>query len=209
MEKDASELDGGAPFRVEAVEALANYRLRVTWGNGKTTEHDVKQFLGRDIFAPVRDEAVFKAVKVAEYGSGVEWPGAECDLGADGLWYEAHPERNPWPDASQIYGAEFKAWRKAKGWTQDETAQHLGISPRTVRAYEAQQLPVSRTVALAMKGIDSAELLNEEFLAALRGLAKALPKQTLIGALDTTAKRLIVTKDISKAATARRKKAAA
>jgi transcriptional regulator with XRE-family HTH domain len=42
---------------------------------------------------------------------------------------------------------EFKHWREGMGWTQAQAADELGLDPRTIRRYEANERPVSRTVA--------------------------------------------------------------
>ncbi len=48
----------------------------------------------------------------------------------------------------------FSAWRKSKGLTQTIAAERLGISLRTVAAYEAGESAVPKTVVLACRGLD-------------------------------------------------------
>jgi transcriptional regulator with XRE-family HTH domain len=46
-------------------------------------------------------------------------------------------------------GEDFKTWRKAMGLTQQQAADAIGVTKRSVQLWEADDQPVSRTVALA------------------------------------------------------------
>ncbi|NUB29744.1 helix-turn-helix domain-containing protein [Azospirillum brasilense] len=48
---------------------------------------------------------------------------------------------------------EFKTWRKGLDLTQQEAADAIGITKRSVQLYEAGTQPVSRTIALACAAI--------------------------------------------------------
>lgn len=48
---------------------------------------------------------------------------------------------------------EFKTWRKGLKLTQQEAADAIGITKRSVQLYEAGTQPVSRTIALACAAI--------------------------------------------------------
>lgn len=50
---------------------------------------------------------------------------------------------------------DFKNWRKALAMTQQAAADELGVTKRTVQLYEAGDLVVTRTVALACAALSA------------------------------------------------------
>ena len=58
------------------VEILENYELRITFENGEVKIFDVKPYFGHRLFDELKDEKLFKTVKIA--GLSIEW-----DNGAD------------------------------------------------------------------------------------------------------------------------------
>jgi transcriptional regulator with XRE-family HTH domain len=44
---------------------------------------------------------------------------------------------------------EFRTWRQLMGWTQRQCGEQIGISPRTVAAYESGELAVPAWAELA------------------------------------------------------------
>lgn len=59
-----------------SVEVIDNYKLKVSFDNGKTGIFDVKPYFGHKVFDELKDEKMFKTVKVK--GLSIEW-----DNGAD------------------------------------------------------------------------------------------------------------------------------
>ncbi len=51
--------------------------------------------------------------------------------------------------------ADLKAWRTARSWSQAKAAQELGISERSLLAYEKPDGAVPRVVVLAVAGFDN------------------------------------------------------
>jgi hypothetical protein len=85
----------GAAWRVVAVSALPDFRLRVRFVDDTEGEVDMAGFLGREqvgVFAPLRDPAVFSQVSV-ELGA-VTWPG-DLDLAPDAM-YDAIRQKGAW-----------------------------------------------------------------------------------------------------------------
>jgi antitoxin component YwqK of YwqJK toxin-antitoxin module len=65
-------------FAVTNVTALENYKLRLKFKNGEEKIFDMAPYLETGIFKKLRDEAVFKTVKVSF--DTVEWAnGADID----------------------------------------------------------------------------------------------------------------------------------
>jgi hypothetical protein len=82
----APELKPSAPWRVAAVEALADHRLRVRFVDGTQGEVLLAGLINRadaGVFAQLRDEALFAKVHV-ELGV-VTWPGG-LDLAPDAMY---------------------------------------------------------------------------------------------------------------------------
>jgi transcriptional regulator with XRE-family HTH domain len=52
-------------------------------------------------------------------------------------------------DDFPLTGGKLTEWRNRMGWTQQQAAAALYISPVTVRAYETEELPVPPVVAMA------------------------------------------------------------
>ena len=85
------------PWRVSSVTALPCYRLHVTFVDGTTGEVALENLLrrpdiGRTVFAPLRDIAMFAQAEVV-LGS-VTWPGG-VDLAPDAM-YDAIREHGRW-----------------------------------------------------------------------------------------------------------------
>lgn len=83
------------PWRLERVQALEGYRLRVKFIDGLEGEvrmAEMIQSAGAGVFAVLRDKAVFDRVYL-EYGA-VTWPG-ELDLAPDAM-YEAIKADGVW-----------------------------------------------------------------------------------------------------------------
>jgi Protein of unknown function (DUF2442) len=78
------------PWRVIAVEALRNYRLRVTFVGGTTGEVDLSELLEAGatpgpVFEPLRDKAFFERADVVH--GAVQWPNG-ADLAPDAMYDE-------------------------------------------------------------------------------------------------------------------------
>ncbi|MGE0259168.1 MAG: DUF2442 domain-containing protein [Alphaproteobacteria bacterium] len=74
-----------APWRVAAVEALPGFRLRVRFNDGTGGIIEMAKFVQSEaagVFAPLRDEALFRQVTVSL--GAVSWPG-NLDLAPDAM----------------------------------------------------------------------------------------------------------------------------
>jgi hypothetical protein len=73
---------------VVAVEALEPYRLRLVFEDGVAGEVDVARLVPFEgVFAPLRDPAGFRAVRVEPEAGTVVWPNG-ADLDPDVLYAE-------------------------------------------------------------------------------------------------------------------------
>lgn len=82
--------------RIESVTADAERRLiMLRWVGGAETSFDMAPVIAQGgVFTALADPALFAAVTVGPRGRSLVWPG-DLDLDADALWFDAHPEDNP------------------------------------------------------------------------------------------------------------------
>lgn len=67
-------------IRVTGVQPLGGYRLRLTFSDGAVGELDFGPELWGEMFAPLRDEGLFRQVRVDEGLGTITWPnGADFD----------------------------------------------------------------------------------------------------------------------------------
>ncbi len=73
-------------FAVTAVTPLENYRLALKFKNGEEKVFDMKPYLETGIFKELKDEAVFKTVKVSF--DTVEWDN-QADIDPETLFSDS------------------------------------------------------------------------------------------------------------------------
>ncbi|MBN2464621.1 DUF2442 domain-containing protein [candidate division WOR-3 bacterium] len=76
--------------KVKSVQALANKRLRVEFDNGEARVYDCMPLLDSEVFAPLRNEALFRRVRAEDHGYAVIW-NDEIDLAESELWLNGTP----------------------------------------------------------------------------------------------------------------------
>ena len=59
------------------VEPCADYTLSLRYATGEERLFDVSPYLEGPWFGELRDTAYFKAVRLAQGGSGIEWPNGQ------------------------------------------------------------------------------------------------------------------------------------
>ncbi len=75
--------------RVLSVEAIQQYRLKVTFDNGTARDLDMEKYLHGPIFEPIRSDLVlFQNAKVA--GGTIAWENG-ADIDPDVLYYDLEP----------------------------------------------------------------------------------------------------------------------
>jgi Protein of unknown function (DUF2442) len=84
-------------FDVTAVEAVGDYRLRLTFEDGTVGEVDFAERHWRGVFAPLADPAYFARVRVDPEAGTIVWPNG-IDMAPEPLYEQAR--RNPVGGAS-------------------------------------------------------------------------------------------------------------
>jgi hypothetical protein len=143
--------------RLNKVEALANYILRLTFVDDSVYSVSFKEFfIESPGLAPLKNpEAFSKATLVAGEGWAVEWPDLDIQIGADTLWLDAQAQ-----NASDENTRIFTKWRARHGLSLKDAAAALGITTRTISAYGTRKRPVPRYIALACKGWEAEQGLG-------------------------------------------------
>jgi hypothetical protein len=131
--------------KLQAVEALALYRLRTTWSTGEVLDVDVEPVLrGIPAVARVLEPKVFAKAHLAELGHGIEWFDAE--LGADNVYAWAKEQ------AGEVSHQMFDTWMHRNGLSLNTAAEALGLSRRMVSYYRTAQKSIPRAIWLACLG---------------------------------------------------------
>ena len=93
------------PHLIRSVSAdLATFSVTITWEDGSISTKAMGPLIAsRKVFKPLADVALFASVRIINDGRGLAWKD-DADMCADALWYDAHPQENPY--ASHISAAE-------------------------------------------------------------------------------------------------------
>ena len=146
---------------LEAVEALALYRLRTTWSTGESLDVDVEGVLRRhDFLSPILAPDVFARVHADANGRGIEW--IDSELGADNVYAWAKEQ------AGEPSHEMFDTWMQRNSLSLAGAADALGISRRMVSYYRTAHKPIPRAIWLACLGWETTRP-NEH------GLPRTLP----------------------------------
>ena len=76
--------------RVKSVSAIDSHTLLVEFDNKEKRKYDVTPLLSKEIFAPLKNPALFKAVKVEKGGYAVVW-NSDIDISEYELWKHGQP----------------------------------------------------------------------------------------------------------------------
>lgn len=141
------------PRIVSVVPAGDDLTLKIRWDDGTDSIVDVSGVVNAyRVYAPLRhDLALFRQVRVGEYGADIIWTDA-IDMSADTLWRLAREQ-----SGTTMGAGAFRQWRRSRGYTLDQAAAALGLSRRTVAYYEKGERPIPRVVALATRALEVAE----------------------------------------------------
>lgn len=91
-------------YRVESVEVVAPFTLQLRFDDGLERRIDFSGILAGAVFGPLRDEAVFRQVRVDPEVSTIVWPnGADFDPAT----------LHDWPDHEAAFRALAQGWEPA------------------------------------------------------------------------------------------------
>jgi len=128
---------------ITAVTPLGGPRVRVDFGRDGQRDIDLSPIL--------KDRPLPGGVvpETGEHGATAVWPGTWLEIPGDTLWRLSENQLgNAWPPA------EFKAWRKRLGLTQEQAAAELGLTRRAIVHYERGARMISKVVRLACEAVE-------------------------------------------------------
>jgi hypothetical protein len=89
-------------LHITAVEYLHDYKLAVTFDNGRSGVADLADALGRGVFQPLQDKEQFRRVRVDDELQTVVWPNG-ADLAPEYVYFQAFKD-----DPKLL--PQFQAW---------------------------------------------------------------------------------------------------
>ena len=121
--------------------------LHLKFRGRKSRAVNLAGLIAREEFlAPLRDERIFAKARVIDWGAGIGWPD-DRDLSASTLWRMSE-EQTPFTNA------DFIAWQGRVGLSNQEAADALGVSVRTIKNLRAGTAVVSNAVAIACRAME-------------------------------------------------------
>ncbi|MBU1534901.1 DUF2442 domain-containing protein [Myxococcota bacterium] len=71
--------------RIKSASATDNHTVMVEFDNNEMKKYDASPLLNKDMFAPLKNPALFKSVQVEQGGFAVVW-NSEIDISEYELW---------------------------------------------------------------------------------------------------------------------------
>ena len=71
--------------KVTSASAIDNHTLLIEFDNNKKKKYDITPLLSKEMFFPLKNQALFKAVEVEQGGYAVIW-NSEIDISEYELW---------------------------------------------------------------------------------------------------------------------------
>jgi hypothetical protein len=133
---------GAALPRIAEAVPLDHRKVRITWRSGISKTVDLAPALeSRRLYIPLRrDDALFRTLRVSDYGDAIEWDG---DLDFSAVWLDRLP--------SAIFdNQDFRVAMDQLGMTLDGMAAALDVSRRLVAGYRKDKA-IPKYIALAAR----------------------------------------------------------
>lgn len=127
--RETSQVNG--LLRVKAVTAGTNFTISVEWQDGTRSKADLTGLIhsSQHFSKFLDDPAAFRKVKPVAWGDGIEWE--------NGLDYSANTLRELADEQKPMKGKELGQFAAAKKLNNEELAELLGCTVKTIRSYYA------------------------------------------------------------------------
>ncbi len=143
-------------FRLTALKALPDFRLRLTYADGQTFDVSLQAWIkSTRALSALKDAALFAEAKLGTHGRSVDWIKDELDLAADNLRNLAIEQ------AGGIGHERIWNWLHDTGLTLEQAAQALGLSRRMLIYYRDGEKPIPRSVWLACLGWEAVRPMGQ------------------------------------------------
>jgi len=157
------------------------YVLRVVWRDGSRDLVDMTGVVHRlKAFAPLRDPAAFRKVRVIADGLGIGWD-SDLDYAARSLRILADEQR-------QLTGSDLLAFERAAGLTTAETAEILDVAPRTIVSYR-RSLRLPRPVASMLRTMRNEPAVLAAHYRPMQSRPRGRPKKDTSAAIRASSSR--------------------
>ncbi|SOD96505.1 DUF2442 domain-containing protein [Caenispirillum bisanense] len=121
--------------------------LHATFADGGACRIDMTGVVHRlKAFAPLRDPAVFRRVRIINAGGGIAW--------SDDLDYSAGALRRLGEEQTDMTGVDLAQWMDRMRLSNAEAAEVLGTSDRTVKAYKTKETALPASIAIACRAME-------------------------------------------------------
>lgn len=145
LERSSAMETGRTTPRIQTVTTTGPSSIGVKWRGGASDHVDLAGWIasGGAVLASLKDYAVFKNPRVANYGTAVMWGDEDSDVAIDAVHLELLArEQHP-------FGPEDAAsWQRAMELSNHEAADFLRVSRSTWTAYKAGRTPIPGVVAM-------------------------------------------------------------
>ncbi len=71
--------------KIQSAQAIDDYTLLIEFNNKQKKKYDITPLLDRDMFAPLKNQVLFKAVQVEQGGYAIIW-NSDIDISEYELW---------------------------------------------------------------------------------------------------------------------------
>ncbi len=76
--------------KIHSITAIDNHTLLVHFDNDERKKYDITPLLNKEMFAPLKNSALFKSVRVEQGGYAAAWNN-EIDISEYELWVHGEP----------------------------------------------------------------------------------------------------------------------
>lgn len=149
MKTTKATYDFQSPKITDVSPGDRDYVLNVTWGNGEVSRIDMTEPIFRlRHLRPLRNRELFQKVKVEDWGWGVSW-GDDLEYSGENLWELAIQQAK-----AVMIASDFRHWMVSHNLTHQLAADLLGVSKRSIDYYAIGAQPITRTIKLALLGVE-------------------------------------------------------
>jgi len=133
---------------IEKLKVEKPYILHLKFRGRKWRTANLAGLIARETFLkPLSDASLFAQAAVIDWGAGVGWSD-DRDLSASTLWRISEEQ-------SAFTNADFVRWQASLDLSNQEAADALGLSLRTIKNIRSGVVPVANAVAIACRAMQA------------------------------------------------------
>ena len=146
--RDDDIIDSGVELiEIDTLKVIGPQNFRIRFKDGVTVDTDLSGLIHKSrFFKPLEDAELCAQVEVIFEGSGVAWP--------NGLDYSAESLQRLGLFQQEMMAKDFKSWINRLGLSNNEAADALGLTARTVISYKSRKKPLPFAIKLACETME-------------------------------------------------------